>query len=463
MITMDKKDDSSFRDPNGFVFFSDGAVYRQINGRYRQDYDHLMKSGLYAALADAGLLILHEEVERSFPKNSEAYKIIKPEPIPFLSYPYEWCFSQLKHAALTTLSIQLKAMAYGMSLKDCSGYNIQFADGKPIFIDTLSFERYQEGEPWVAYRQFCQHFLAPLALMSQTDFRLSSLLRVHLDGIPVDLASRLLPCRTRFKSSLLLHVHLHAMGQQKFAQKTAKPKHRGISRASLAGLFSSLESAVNGLEWKPKGTVWADYYQATNYSDDSMAEKRRIVADYLDKIKPRTLWDFGANTGVFSRLSSSKGIRTISFDFDMACVERNYLESIRNGDKQLLPLVMDLANPSPGIGWHHRERKSLMDRGPAGVVLCLAIIHHLAISCNVPFARLAEFLAASCESLIIEFVPKEDSNVQRLLSIRKDVFMDYTIENFEKEFKQYFSLRSRALISGSGRVLYLFQRRQDTI
>jgi hypothetical protein len=292
---------------------------------------------------------------------------------------------------------------------------------------------------------------------------LSSLLRVHLDGIPVDLASRLLPGRTRFKPSLLLHLHMHAAGQKKFAQKSARPRGAGMSRASLAGLLSSLESAVNRLQWKPAGTVWADYYQATNYSDESMAQKQRIVADYLDQIKPGTLWDFGANTGAFSRMASGKGIRTISFDFDMACVERNYLESIRTGDRQLLPLVMDLANPSSGIGWHHRERKSLADRGPADAILCLAVIHHLAISWNIPFARIAEFLAAVCESLIIEFVPKEDSNAQRLLSVREDVFMDYTIENFEKDFKQYFRLRSRAPISGSGRVLYLFERRHDAV
>jgi ribosomal protein L11 methylase PrmA len=193
-----------------------------------------------------------------------------------------------------------------------------------------------------------------------------------------------------------------------------------------------------------------------------MAHKQRIVAEWLDQIKPRTLWDLGTNTGMFSRLASSKGIRTIAFDFDASCVELIYLESIRNGNGRLLPLVMDLANPSPGIGWHHRERKSLMDRGPADVVLCLAIIHHLAISCNIPFAKLAELLASVCGSLIIEFVPKEDSNVQRLLSIREDVFMDYTIEDFERAFKQYFFLRSYVPIHGSDRVLYLFQHNQDT-
>jgi ribosomal protein L11 methylase PrmA len=418
-----------------------------------------MQSGLHSSLVEAQLLISHEEADANLAPSSPAYKIIKPRVVPFISYPYEWSFSQLKHAALTTLAIQRQAMDYGMSLKDCSGFNVQFLDGKPIFIDTLSFQRYVEGEPWIAYRQFCQHFLAPLALMSHTDIRLSSLLRVQLDGIPVDLASRLLPYRTRLKPSMLLHVHLHAAGQKKFAVKSTKPRRHRVSRAALAGLLSSLESAINGLHWKAHGTVWGDYYNATNYSDTAMAEKRRVVAEYLDRVRPHTVWDFGANTGTFSRIATAKGIRTAAFDFDMACVERNYLDSSRDGDKHMLPLVMDLANPSSGIGWHHRERKSLLERGPADAVLCLALIHHLAISCNVPLTSIAEFMASVCGSLIIEFVPKEDSNAQRLLTVREDVFKDYSRENFEHAFQKYFTLSSRREVPATARALYLFQRR----
>src|SRR6185503_16964008 len=198
---------ASFRDPSGFLFSRGGVLYRQVNRKYEQEYARLMESGLYEKLVKAGLLIPHLEVDEA-PAESEvtrafAYKIIQPERAPFISYPYEWSFGQLKDAALATLSIQRRALKVGMSLKDASAYNIQFVRGKPTLIDTLSFEIYKEGQPWVAYRQSCQHFLAPLALMALKDVRLNQLLRVYIDGVPLDLASGLLPAKTRLNFGLL--------------------------------------------------------------------------------------------------------------------------------------------------------------------------------------------------------------------------------------------------------------------
>ena len=186
----------SFRDPNGFVFVSEGTLYRQVNKSYQRHYDLLYSSGLYEALVSRHLLIAHDECDYLPHGNDQIYKVLRPLPVPFVSYPYEWCFSQLKDAALVTLDLQKRALAHNMVLKDASAYNIQFLDGKPLLIDTLSFETYEEGRAWVAYRQFCQHFLAPLVLMSQKDIRLSQLLRVYIDGIPLDLAASLLPKRT---------------------------------------------------------------------------------------------------------------------------------------------------------------------------------------------------------------------------------------------------------------------------
>ncbi len=190
---------ASFRDPSGFLFSRNGALYRQINRVYADDYDHLISSGLYDQLVKSGLLIPHREVSEKPVYPELAVKVIQPELVPFISYPYEWSFSQLKDAALATLAIQKRSIKAGMSLKDASAYNIQFINGKPTLIDTLSFEIYKEGKPWDAYRQFCQHFLAPLALMARVDVRLGQLLRVFIDGIPLDLASRLLPASTRAK------------------------------------------------------------------------------------------------------------------------------------------------------------------------------------------------------------------------------------------------------------------------
>jgi len=451
---------SSFRDPSGFLFWLDGILYRQVNVAYKADYDHLMGSGLYDALVSANLLLPHQEVNVEAPKLELAYKVIKPELIPFVSYPYEWCFSQLKNAALTTLRIQREALGFGMSLKDCSAYNIQFKKGKPILIDTLSFERYREGQPWVAYRQFCQHFLAPLTLMSHRDARLSQLSRIYIDGIPLDLASSLLPWRTWFTFSLLVHLHIHAKTQKHLANKRSVKKRYKVSRVGLLGILDSLEGAVRKQKWQHAGTEWADYYRDTNYSTNAFQHKKAVVAEFLDRLNPRTVWDLGANVGIFSRFASDKGIQTISFDVDAAAVEKNYLECIARGDTNILPLLLDLTNPSSGIGWRNRERMSLEERGPADTVLALALIHHLAIVNNLPLAKIAEFLSDICTSLIIEFVPKNDTQVQRLLSTREDIFSEYTQAAFELELERYFTIESCVKIEDSERTLYLMRKRQ---
>jgi len=451
----------SFRDPNGFLFFREGSIYRQVNGLYQNHYDHLLKSGLYQSLVDAGLLIAHTEASLNLARSDDAYKIIQPEVVPFISYPYEWSFSQLKAAALATLEIQKRALTFGMSLKDSSAYNIQFMKGKPVLIDTLSFEIYQEGLPWVAYRQFCQHFLAPLALASYRDIRLNQLLRVYIDGIPLDLAASLLPFRSHFKLPLLLHIHLHARSQQHFSDKVVdRDKARGkVSRQSLLGLMDNLESAVKKLQWSPQGTDWADYYQDDSYDSVGIEHKKQLVADFLDEAAPQTVWDLGGNVGLFSRIAADRGIQTISWDMDPGCVDINYRQVVSNGEINLLPLVLDLTNPSPPIGWENRERMSILERGPADTVLALALVHHLAISNNVPLDRIADFLARLCSWLIIEFIPKDDPKVQRLLSTREDIFPNYTRPGFENEFSRLFAIKRSEQIQNSQRTLYLMERR----
>jgi hypothetical protein len=455
---------SSFRDPSGSLFVRDGVLLRLVNEVYARHYEHLMQSGLYRDLVEKGLLVAHEEIDMP---DVAAYKVLRPERVPFISYPYEWSFHQLQDAALTTLRIQRRALKFGMSLKDASAYNIQFVDGKPILIDTLSFEIYHEGEPWVAYRQFCQHFLAPLALMSYREARLGQLLRVYVDGIPLDLAAKLLPWRTRLRLGLLIHIYWHAKAQEKFADrpeaKQAAQRRRagrgGMSLRSLRGLVDSLTDVTAGLNWEPRASAWANYYQDNSYTSEAMADKLRVVSEYLDAVKPTSVWDLGANTGRFSQLAWQKGASTIALDVDPACVDILYREQVKKGCGGILPLVMDLTNPSPGLGWAHRERQSLVERGPADTVLALALIHHLAISNNVPLDMVASFLSSICRSLIIEFVPKTDQQVQRLLASREDVFADYNEEQFERCLGQYFVIRRRERLKESERTVYLMEKR----
>lgn len=452
----------SFRDPSGFVYVHQGQIYRQVNQCYREHYDLLVGSGLYEHLASKQWLLPHQETEvAECPLPEQRYKTIKPETVPFISYPYEWSFSQLKDAALLTLAIQKASLEFGMTLKDCSAYNVQFHNGRAVFIDTLSFEAYVEGSPWTPYQQFCRHFLAPLALMSHTDVRTSRLSQLFMEGIPLDLASKLLPARTRFNPGLFLHIHLHARSQSRYSDKPvgrARFKQQ-VSKLALMGLLDSLESSVKKLRYTPSGTEWADYYNDDSYTSAGLDHKKRVVSEFLGKAAPKVVWDLGANTGVHSRLASTTGARVVAFDVDPACVEQNYLQVVRAGERNILPLLLDLTNPSPSIGWENGERSSIEQRAQADTVMALALIHHLAISNNLPLGRIAEYLGRLCVSLIIEFVPKSDHKVQKLLATREDVFPDYTPECFERDFGRIFEIVDSQKITESERVVYLMTRR----
>jgi hypothetical protein len=452
---------ASFRDPAGFLFTRDGVLFRQVNKDYEGEYRKLIESGLYDKLVKAGLLIPHLESNIHPPDPVISFKIIAPERIAFISYPYEWSFGQLKDAALATLSIQRRALRLGLSLKDASAYNIQFHKGKPVLIDTLSFETYQEGEPWVAYRQFCQHFLGPLALMAFRDVRLNQLLRIYIDGIPLDLASQLLPMRTRWNLGLLTHIHFHSSAQKRYSDISVSEARagRGISKDALLSLIENLRSTIRKLEWKPAGTEWAEYYEANNYTGVAYDHKKELVGDWMSKISPKTVWDLGANTGVFSRVAAGTGANVICCDIDPAAVELNYRQVKENKENNLLPVVLDLTNPSPSIGWLNQERDSFLQRGPADAVLALALVHHMAISNNVPLGKVAEFFAGCGEWLIVEFVPKSDSQVERLLRNREDIFEDYTRSGFESAFGHWFDIQSSCAVRDSERWMYLMKRK----
>jgi len=453
---------ASFRDPSGFVFEREGILYRQVNRSYAADYDRLLSSGLYDELVDRGLLITHDEVSVAETGRGDPYRIIRPRRVPFVSYPYEWCFGELKDAALATLEIQQIALGFGMTLKDASAYNIQIDQGRPVLIDTLSFETYREGAPWVAYRQFCQHFLAPLALISYRDVGFGQLSRVELDGVRLALARSLLPARAWLRIQLFLHIWLHAGFQRRFegaaSEDATVPKERPLSRKNLDNLLAGLKSACTSLDWKPEGTEWADYYEGDSYTDEGDEDKAAVVGRHLDRVRPAEVWDLGANTGRVSRIASERGIYTVSFDVDPACVERNYREARRSKESHLLPLVMDLVNPSPALGWAHEERDSLAERSSADLVMALALIHHIAISNNVPLTRIASYFARLAEHLIIEFVPKSDPKVKILLATREDIFPTYTQKGFEEAFSSVFEIVDAHSVKGSERTIYLMRR-----
>jgi len=459
-MTISSKDKGSFRDPSGFIFSRDGILYRQINESYKDDYVTLIDSGLYHDLIKNNLIIPHEEVEIDPYAADSSYKVIKPEELTHISYPYEWCFSQYKRAALATLELQKRALAHDMTLKDASAYNIQFQENNPILIDTLSFECYKQGQPWDGYHQFCKHFLAPLLLMSYGDVRLNSLMRGFIDGIPLDIASKLLPKKTRSNLSIAAHIHLHAKAQKRYTGGEVKRDvtSQKIKKEGVLSLLDSMERLIQKLKWEDEDTSWGDYLSFHNYSDSAYQLKKDLVEEFIDLVNPSIVWDFGANTGEFSRVASQKGITTVAYDIDHGAVELGYLHSIKENDNHLHHSVIDLFNPSPNLGWNNNERKSLVDRGPVDLLMGLALVHHLAIGNNLPFDLIGDFFSSLTNWLIIEFVPKEDSQVKILLSSRRDIFDTYTQSNFEEVFSKYFSIVKKEPVKDSLRTLYLMKK-----
>jgi ribosomal protein L11 methylase PrmA len=464
-----QKEHSSFRDRSGFVFYKDDTIYRAVHKSYQDRYDFFLSSGLYDLLVKQEKLIPHADLPpgqwpEEFSKDEaeqQIYKILQPEKIPYISYPYEWCFQQLKEAALLTLEIQLKALEYNMTLKDASAFNIQFQNGKPVFIDTLSFDNYKEGDPWIAYRQFCCHFLAPLAIMRYVTTDLHRLSQVFIDGIPLAVASNLLPFKTRLSPFYLLHIHYHAKLEAKYSgdiEASDKVK-RHLSKTKLVAVINHLVSGIRSIKLPSKKSEWIDYYNEFSYSNEAIENKKQLVKKWTLTLKPKIVWDLGCNTGMFSELVQAFCGQIISFDIDPFAIEKFYAVIKRKGYKNILPLVLDLNNPSAAIGWANQERKSFVERGKADLILALALIHHLSISNNVPLNDVAELMNRLTTWLIIEFVPKHDKQVQRLLVTREDIFTDYNQENFEKSFQNFFAIENKQEITGTERTVYLMKRK----
>jgi ribosomal protein L11 methylase PrmA len=455
------RDPASWRDPSGFVFRRDGVVYRQVAPRFQDEWTAFATSELARRLIEQGRLLAFTEADPSLAADGRAAAVIRPDPLDFVSYPYEWTFGELRDAALLTLDVLTDALASGFVLKDASAYNVQFRGIRPVLIDHLSFERSSPDEPWIAYRQFCEHFLAPLALIVERDIRMTRLLRGSIDGIPLDLAASLLPGRTRLRLGLATHLHLHSRAQRQHAGDGAAPASRPtLSAGRLRNLIESLRSTVEGLRWNAAGTEWADYADQSHASYADSDAKARSVESMLSAVGGGRCWDLGANTGRYSRVAAELGYQVLAFDIDPGAAERHYRALKADGREAITPLVMDLADPSPSLGWAERERRGLLERADADVALALALVHHLAIGRNVPLPMVMDLFATLALQAIVEWVPRGDPMVDRLLASREDIFEDYDEAGFQAAAESRFEVVSRLPIEGSGRVLYHLRQRR---
>lgn len=449
----------SYRDPSGFLVDHGEYYLRYIDSSYKENYRLLIDSGLYAALTNSGLIIEHIEKELDAKEAELYYKILKPRKVKFVSFPTEWCSREWKKVTLAYLKINLIALEYGMILKDATPYNFCIESGRPILLDTLSFKKFTDGDSWDSYKQFCQMLLAPTAIYSFTNFDIQKSILFSNEGVDLKLVSKLLPLKTWFHFSTLLHLHLHSFyTKRKFS---ARSTYNFFSKEKLVVLQKMLYRSIRKWKIAVKKSPWNNYYINDIESVEYLHKKEEYVTSVLRKKLSKRIIDLGANNGRFSTLASLLGSDVVSIESDELSISDLITEIDKHKYKNIATVFADITSPTPASGWMNEEHRSLLDRlGKADIVFGLALIHHLCIAKNLPLSFVAAlFNQLSSRFALLEFIPKTDAKVVQLLSSREDVFNDYSEENFIQSFSFFFNLEEVIEISGTQRKLFLWEKK----
>jgi hypothetical protein len=450
----------SYRDRNGAIWYRGHEVFRGISSKALADWEALSKAPFFAALTQAGALVATERVEGMAEAASGWAAVLRHERIPFISYPYEWAFGMLRDAALLHLDLMLQALDAGMILKDASAYNIQWRGAEPVFIDIPSFERLEEGAPWVGYRQFCELFLYPLMLQAYKGIDFRPWLRGALDGIPADAIRPLITGRDYLRPGVLMHVVAQNALQRRYSAAAVSVKRSlaaaGFDKALIVRNVERLRNIVEGMTAAGHKTSWADYDRTHSYDAEEFEAKRAFVAEAVARQRWPLIWDLGCNTGTFSRIAAQYADLVVAMDGDRMAIEQLYqAQKARPDRRSILPLVINLADPSPAQGWRGLERKPLPERGRPQLTLCLALIHHIVIGSNIPMAEFIAWLAALGTSLVIEFVGRDDEMVGTLLANKDDQYGDYRQDVFEALLARHFDIAASRPLKDGKRMVYL--------
>ncbi len=465
---MDKKwlsrDKGSYRDPAGHIYHCDNRIFRTITTKGIDDYRALKGAFLDQLVEERWIVNTSEVSTGEFEVNEEFVYLLEHEKLPFISYPYEWSFNQLKSAAIFHLSFHLKLLDNGFTLKDASAYNIQFSNRKPIFIDFLSIKKYRVGEFWEGQKQFTEQFLIPLLLSAEFGIAHNSWYRGNLEGISATDFVALLPWFSKYTLKRYLYITLPEKMQQKNIgasenQLKQKISNKSLSLAGYKGILKQLRNWIKNLEYKQtRATNWGTYSISNTYSENENKLKREFIVDQVRIAGSQTVADLGCNTGEFSRAAFEGGAkRVVGFDFDTIAINNAYIQ-FQGSSNDFLPLFMDATNPSPNLGWNNTERLALSARLKVDFVIALAFIHHLAIARNIFLDEAVQWIVSIAPHGIIEFVEKSDTTVQIMLSMRDDLFHNYTRENFETALSRCTTLFQQESITKSGRILYRYFR-----
>lgn len=452
----------SFRDRNARVFYYNGRIFRTLSNASLTDYKSLEATIFFKKALSESIVVKTELVSGSrLPSElmDGAWQgLLEHEVIPFISYPYEWSFGMLKDAALLHLDLFLQALEEQFVIKDSSSFNIQWRGYQPVFIDIPSFERYREGDLWAGYKQFCQMFLFPLMLQSYKKIPFQSWLRGNIDGFEIEDFYRIMSLRDLFRAGVLKHVVLQKKLQASYAGSARNVRkelqelgfHRELIKANIKGIKKLVLKLDSGIA----SSVWADYATNNSYEVAELDVKKRFIGDVVREKKRKLTWDIGCNTGTFSKIASENSEFVLAFDADHLAIERLYQELKDTKQSKILPLIMNLANPSPNHGWRGMERKGLGERGKPDLILTLALIHHAVISANIPLSEFISWLASFNSELVIEFVTKEDPMVKKLLANKEDIYTDYELGYFENCLARSYEIVKKEELASKTRLLY---------
>lgn len=454
---------SSFRDPQGYIITdNNGNVYRTITSKGQDAFLHVEKTGLYDTLIDAGKLVSYQKEDISqfdLPIDDAAILLSHPK-LPFISYPYEWTFEQLRQAALLHLDIHLESLAQNITLSDATAYNIQFIGSEPTFIDLLSFQPYEEGMFWKGQQQFVEQFLNPLLLWSYAKVPYNDWYRGSFSGIPSTELNKLVPTLKKFSFRYLNYISLPCYFEKKHianAQNEGKAVKGKLPKEGFIFILKQLRKWISTLKSPHEKTVWGDYAEVRNYNSEEVAKKHEYISNTISKVKPKMVWDIGCNTGEFSFTALEAGAEyVVGLEMDHGALAQAFAAS-EHKQASFLPIYADLLNPSSEMGWNENERSGIKERSNADFVLSLAVIHHLVIGGNIPLENVVQYLTSLGKSGIIEWVPKSDSMVKRMLLNREDIFADYDIDHFEKYLSKYTNITDKYVVSGSERTLFYYK------
>jgi SAM-dependent methyltransferase len=460
-------DSGSFRDRDGRIYHQGDRVFRGLSDGALQDFRTLEAKPFYRSLLEQGCLVGSRELpleETPLPGDVKQQwaGFIEHDRIPVITYPYEWTFGMLRDAALLQLELVEAALLEGMALKDATPYNIQFVNGRPLFIDIASFETPPEGAPWTGYRQFCEMFLFPLMLQAYKGVDFQPFLRAGIDGVAVQTAASLFGFRDRFRSGVGSHVWLQAKLESRYGstQQNVRSdlKSAGFNKEMILANVRKMRKLVGKLDWRGDGSEWGHYEEFHNYSEGDHDLKETFIADCVASAKADLVWDIGCNTGQFSKIAASRGATVLAMDLDHFAVERLYREVRSEGIEGILPIVQNVSDPSPSWGWRNLERTNLFSRAKPDLVLCLALIHHVVISANIPLDEFIEWLSEVTEQLVIEYVSRSDDKVKTLLRNKEDKYSDYSRKRLEQALKRRFGVLKRQSLTSGNRHLYYCTR-----